>query len=239
MQRLLRADVIQRKEEVLAPDVTPANPLERLLNGESDGLTTPFVNGVQISDTGNLDDALPSRLGYAAGQAADTCKVSTPIDISSQAKIITASAPGPKGWTASAPYATVASVLGINHKDCAAKKGDINVRMVAKIGNKAYATLVRTAEGDHEGVVKDNHNKYLKPYHDLVNSKIGSNKDLGKCAKGLAGALRAKELEAIENWAKDWAASLAKWDQQGGPHTSSASVKVVGKCNEVEVTIAR
>jgi hypothetical protein len=38
---------IRRKEEVLAPDVTPANPLERLLNGESDGLTTPFVNGIQ------------------------------------------------------------------------------------------------------------------------------------------------------------------------------------------------
>jgi hypothetical protein len=230
---------IQRKEEVLAPDVTPASPLERLLNGDSDGLTTPFVNGVQISDTGKLDDALPTPTGYAPGSAANSCKVGKAIDIKSQAKIIAASAPGPKGWMANAPYATVQQVLGVNNADCAALKGNLNIRMVAKIGNKEYAKLVRTAEGDHEKVVKDLHNKYLKPYHDLVNSKVGSDKDLKKCAEGLAKEFRDAEVPAINNWATDWTASIDKFDGPNGPHTSKASVAVTGKCNEVVVTISR
>lgn len=231
---------IQRKEAVLAPSVTTENPLERLLKGEPDGLTTPFVNGVQISDTAKLDDALPSRLSYAPGSAANTCKVDPPIDIYSQAKIIAASAPGRNGWTASAPFATLNQVLGITDKDCAAKKeGSINVRMVAEMGNEAYAKLVRRAEGDHEAVVKENHNKYLKPYHDLVNSKVGANPDLRKCAEGLANDFRAKEVEAINNWATDWQASVTKLDGPGGPHVSSASVEVAGKCGEVLVRLKR
>lgn len=47
----------------------------------------------------------------------------------------------------------------ITDKDCPGKKDNINVRMVAKIGNEAYAKLVRSAEGDHEAVVKKSHNK--------------------------------------------------------------------------------
>lgn len=230
---------IQRKQAVLAPSVTMENPLERLLKGETDGLTTPFVNGVQITDTDKLDDALPTPLNYTAGSAANTCKVGKPIDINSQAKIITASKPGPRGWTATAPLATLNKVLGVTDKECPGKKGNINVRMVAKIGNEAYAKLVRSAEGDHEAVVKKSHNDYLKPYHDLVNTKVGSDKDLRKCAEGLAKDLRDKEVEAINNWATDWLASVAKLDGQGGPHTSSASFAVVGNCDEVLITIQR
>ncbi len=111
--------------------------------------------------------------------------------------------------------------------------------MVALIGNEAYAKLVRKAEGDHEAVVKNNHVKYLKPYHDLVNSKVGSHKDLRKCAEGLAREFRAKEVTAIANWARDWQTSLTKLDGPGGPHTSSASAKVKRKCAEVLVTIKR
>ena len=230
---------LQRKEAVLKPEVTPANPLERLLNGDSDGLTTPFVNGVEISDTEKLDDALPSKLHYTAGSGANTCKVGTPIDVNSQAKIITASAPGPKGWTASASFETVKTVLKVTDRACAAKKGNIDVRMVASMGNKDYATLVRTAEGDHEKVIENNHNKYLKPYHDLVNSKQGSNKDARKCAEGLSKEFRDKEVDAINNWATDWIASEEKLDGKGGPHTSKASAAAVGKCDEVLVTIRR
>lgn len=230
---------IQRKQAVLAPSVTLENPLERLLKGEPDGLTTPFVNGVQISDTEKLDDALPSRMSYASGGAPNTCKVDPPIDIYSQAKIITASAPGKNGWTASVPFGTVSKILGVTDKNCTAKKDHISVRMVSEMGNEAYAKLVRKAEGDHEAVIKENHNKYLKPYHDLVNSKGGTNTDLRKCAEGLAKDFRAKEVEAIDNWAKDWAASVDKLDASDGPHTTSATVKVVGRCNEVLVTVKR
>jgi len=229
---------IRRKEEVLAPGVTPANPLERLLNGDPDGLTTPFVNGIQISDTDKLDDALPSALNYSAGAAPDTCKVGKAIDVISQAKIIAATEPGAKGWTATVPLKTAQDVLGVNDQNCAAKK-NIDVRMVAKIGNAAYAKLVRTAEGDHEAMVKALHKKYLKPYHDLVNSKVGSDKDLRKCAEGLSKDFRTAELAAIDGWAKEWTDSTDKWDGKGGPHTSKASVAVGANCNEVVVTINR
>jgi Domain of unknown function (DUF4157) len=230
---------LQRKEAVLTPDVTPANPLERLLQGDSDGLTTPFVNTIQITDSDKLDDALPSAFSYGAGSAANTCKVAKPIDVNSQAKIITASAPGAKGWTATAPFATVKDVLGIADKSCAAKKDKINVRMVATIGNEKYQKLVRTAEGDHEAVLTANHNKYLKPYHDLVNSKQGSNTDLKKCAEGLSKELRDKEVDAINGWVTDWQASIKKFDGDGGPHNDKASAAVVGNCDEVLVTIRR
>jgi hypothetical protein len=230
---------IQRKEGVLKPSVTTENPLERLLKGEADGLTTPFVNGIQISDTKKLDDALPSQMGYTVGAEANTCKVSPLIDILSQAKIITACKPGKNGWTISVPFAIVNKVLGITDAHCVAKKSNIKVRMVASIGNEAYAKLVRKCEGDHEAVVKNSHDKYLKPYHDLVNSKVGSNKDLRKCAEGLAIEFRTKEVAAITDWATDWKTSINKLDGPGGPHTSSAEVKIVGKCAEVLVTIKK
>lgn len=66
----------------------------------------------RTAPTDKLDDALPTALSYTAGSAANTCKVGKPIDINSQAKIITASKPGPKGWTATAPLATLNKVLG-------------------------------------------------------------------------------------------------------------------------------
>jgi Domain of unknown function (DUF4157) len=231
---------IQRKEEVRASLVTEENPLERLLKGEPAGLTTPFVNGVAFNNVDNLAAALPTKIGgFSAGSAANTCKLIKPIDVISQAKIITASAPGKTGWTASAPLATINKIAKITDKDCAAKKGDINVRMVAEIGNEAFAKWVRQAEGEHEAVVKEIHNKFLKPYHDFANTKEGSHKDRTECAIGLAKEIGAKRSQAILDWAKAWAASVDKLDSEGGPHKPEISFKAVGKCAEVLGTIKK
>ena len=228
---------IQRKEAVLKPEVTPGNPLERTLAGEPPGLTTPFVNGVEISSKGKLLEAMPVVKAFSAGSAPDTCKVSTPIDINSKAKIITASDPGKNGWTATASFATLKNVFKVMDKACEAKKGNIDVRLVAAMGNKAFAEKVRQAEGDHEKVIAENHNTYLKPYHDLVNSKEGSDKDRKKCAVDLAIDLSAKRNEAATNWMKSWNASVDKLDAPDGPHRPELSVKVVGKCDEVLGTV--
>lgn len=228
---------IQRKEAVLKPEVTPGNPLERTLAGEPPGLTTPFVNGVEISSKGKLLEAMPVVKAFSVGSAPDTCKVSTPIDINSKAKIITASDPGKNGWTATASFATLKNVFKVMDKACEAKKGNIDVRLAAAMGNKAFAEKVRQAEGDHEKVIAENHNTYLKPYHDLVNSKEGSDKDRKKCAVDLAIDLSAKRNEAATNWMKSWNASVDKLDAPDGPHRPELSVKVVGKCDEVLGTV--
>jgi len=230
---------IQRKEAILKSEVTPGNPLERTLAGQPPGLTTPFVNGVEISSKVKLLEALPVVKAFSAGSAPDTCKVSTPIDINSKAKIITASDPGKNGWTATASFATLKNVFKVTDKSCEAKKGNLDVRLVATMGNKKFAEKVRQAEGDHEKVIADNHNTYLKPYHDLVNSKEGSDKDRKKCAVDLATELAAKRSDAASNWMKDWNDSVDKLDAPDGPHRPELSVKVVGKCDEVLGTVKR
>jgi hypothetical protein len=230
---------IQRKESVVASTVTQDNPLERILRGETPGLTTPVVNGTTITDTTVLDTVLPSPVDYSIDQKAGTCTVGAPIDITSSAEVITATPPGKNGWTASMPFAALSKVLPIKNKDCSAKKGDVKVRMIAEIGNEAFAKLVRKSEGEHEAVIKEIHGKYLKPYHDFVNSKVGSNKDPKKCAEGLAKQFRDKEVDAINKYAKAYIDSTNKLDGPGGPHRSDASPSVVGKCDEILVTIRR
>lgn len=230
---------IQRKEAVLTSEVTPGNPLERTLAGDPPGLTTPFVNGVEISSEGKLLEALPVVKAFSAGSAPDTCKVSTPIDINSKAKITTASDPGKNGWTATASFATLKKVFKVTDKSCEAKKGNLDVRLVAAIGNEAFAKKVRQAEGDHEKVIAENHNNYLKPYHDLVNSKEGSDKDRKKCAVDLAIELAAKRKDAASKWINVWNDSVDKLDAPDGPHRPELSVKVIGKCDEVLGTVKR
>ncbi len=98
---------------------------------------------------------------------------------------------------------------------------------------------MRQAEDDHEKVIADNHNTYLKPYHDLVNSKEGSDKDRKKCAVDLASELASKRNDAASKWINDWNVSVDKLDAPDGPHRPELSVKVIGKCDEVLGTVKR
>jgi len=236
----LNSNCIQMKEDILEPKVTKKDPLVRLLKSKLVGVTVPYVNKIKITTgTNALDNALPTPIHYTAGRSPNSCKVRSLIDIYSQAKIITATNPGPKGWVAKVPYKTIKNVFGITKKSCAAKKGNIRVRMVAAIGDAKFAKWVREAEGDHEEALKVNHNKYLKVYHDLVNTKVGKGKNPKRCATKLANRFRKKEVWAIKNWVADMEDSVKKLDRPGGPHKRSFTAKVIGKCSEVLVTIER
>jgi hypothetical protein len=237
---------IQKAEGVDPPIVTQENPLVRILRGQTPGITYPYVNKINIVNSTALDNALPSRLPYRVWmyiwhkkRFVRTCKVSRPIDVKSQAKIITASKPGPKGWEVKVPFSTVKRVLGIKNRSCARKKGNIKVRLVAAVGNVKYAAMVRNAEKDHERVLEKIHKSYLKKYHDYVNNELGTGLQLRRCAYNLAVKLRRKEIWAINKWVKDWAESNKKFDGPGGSHRDVATSKVIGNCSEVLVVIRR
>ena len=169
-----------------------------------------------------------------------TCQADR-IDVKSQAKIITASKPGPKGWEARVPFSTVKRAFRINSRSCARKRGNIKVRMVAAGGNAKWAAIVRTHERDHERALRQNHINYLKVYHDYVNNQQGQcdGSSFSTCEKRWKKILFKKKMWAIKKWDAEWALSQIRYDGPKGPHRDVVTSKVIGNCAEVLVTVKR
>ncbi|MBI3803977.1 MAG: DUF4157 domain-containing protein [Nitrospirae bacterium] len=224
---------IQRSAKFINPTPRPENPLTRIANGDTPGLTTPTLNGKVVK---NLDDLLgeisPTKVketGKSGGKV--TCQVDPSFAIETSANMIVAENAGAKGWTGTMPV----SMLG-NPPICSGK-AKIPATMNAKPGNPDFVALVRKSEGEHAAELKALHDHYLAPYDKFLTGLSGSGADLNACGQSLVTQLGERHTQAAFAFLLGNQAQVQRFDGPGGTHNDTAVPTFDPKCASVQLLI--
>lgn len=227
--------LIQRKISFTQPTPQPQDPLARLGQGLTPGLTTPTIGGKKIATSQDMLTAVTptqvSQTGSSGG--AVRCQFDRSFAIDTSAEQIVASKAGPSGWTGTLPPA----VLG-NPAACA-KQQSIPTTMVALPSNADFVTRVQASENEHVDEIKTLHNRHLVPYEAFLMGLNGTGPTLQDCGQNLLAQLAHRHQQASFSFVFGYAAATQKLDGPGGTHADTAVPTIAAGCASVTLTVSQ
>ncbi|HUF60490.1 MAG TPA: DUF4157 domain-containing protein [Verrucomicrobiales bacterium] len=232
------SQVLQRTATFTNPTPRAQNPLTRLANNDSPGLTTPTINGNLIPDAqAVMTEISPTRVveTVAAGGQVD-CRVDPAFAINTSANVIIASNPGANGWTGSVTAASIG-----NPPACTGggAPNPIPATMVARPANADFVNRVRASEQEHVDDLRVFHDRHLAPYDRFVTALRASGADLNACGQNLVTQLGNRPFQAAFGLVLGMAASTQKLDGPNGTHEDTASVTIGNNCASVQLTVSQ
>ncbi len=225
---------IQRTATFTKPTPAPQDPLARLAQGLTPGLTTPKINGTKSPSGSQLLAALsPTNVGPGGGGGGKVSCQFANFNIDTSAEQIVASAAPAGGWAGNVPPDKLD-----NPVQCA-KVAKVPVTMNAQPNNADFVKRVQASEDEHVADLKALHDQYLVPLDKFVNGLTSTGPDLQTCANNLVGQLNHRSTEAAFAFSNGWAASVSKLDGPGGTHNDTAVVKAAKDCSSATITLSQ
>ena len=225
---------IQRTAKFTQPTPSPQDPLARLAQGLTPGLTTAKINGTASPTLQQLTtDIAPSQVKQTGSSGGNvTCAVDN-FNVETTAEQIVASAAPAGGWKGNVPPGMLA-----NPPQCA-KVAQVPVSMNAQPSNADFIKRVQASEDEHVADLKVLHDRHFIPYDKFISALSGTGKDLSACGQNLVGQLNNRHLQAAYALAYGWKASLRKLDGPGGTHNDTARVSPATDCSSATVTLSQ
>ena len=224
---------IQRKAKFTHPTPKPEDPLARIANGDTPGLTTLTINGTVIDTLQTLVQQITSAPTVETGKAGKNvaCRIDPAFTIETSANMIVAANAGAKGWVGSLPVA----MLG-NPPICTGK-AKIPATMSAAPSNADFVKLVRRSEQEHADSLKMLHDRFLVPYDQFLSSLTGSGPTRGDCDKDLGSRLGDRHLQAAFAVLLGNSAQVERFDGPSGTHTDNVVPVFDPKCASVQLNL--
>ncbi len=219
----------------IRPSPQPQDPLVRLANGDSPGLTTVTVNGNRVSTLQDIITGIvPSQVTPVAGAAGGTqCQVPRNFEFSISAEVIVARDAGPRGWVGTISP----SVLGAASPPQCAGRALVPATMVAQPSNADFVARVRASEQEHVDEIRALHDRHLVPYGQFLMGLSGNGANLNSCAQDLATTLRPRATQAAFGFLFGYEAATSKLDDPGGTHADQVQTQADAGCNSITLTL--
>ncbi len=238
LQRMPKSDAstvwIQRTATFTKPTPNPQDPLVRLAQGLTPGLTTPQVNStLKPSMQQLINDISPTQVKKTGSSGGNVTCAFDNFNLDTTAEQIVASAAPVGGWTGNVPPDKLD-----NPPQCA-KVAQVAVTMNAQPNNADFVKRVQKSEDEHVDDLKVLHDRHFVPYDKFITGLKGSGKDLPACGQNLLGQLNNRHMQAGFAFTYGWMESVRKLDGPGGTHSDTALVKAAASCASATVTLSQ